>query len=61
MVRTWLEEQGFTPGDLRSEAEMDSRDRKIMMCPIMRECDKGELKVCKWLYDQGELAQAEVG
>ena len=48
-VRAWLVEQGFEDGDLRSEKVIDYR----MMTPMMRACYKGELNVCKWLYNHG--------
>ena len=48
-VRAWLVQQGFEPGDLRSEKKIDY----LMMTPIARACYKAELNVCKWLYNHG--------
>ena len=48
-MRAWLVQQGFEPGDLRSEKEIDYR----MMTPMRQACLKGELNVCKWLYNNG--------
>ena len=48
-VRAWLVQQGFEPGDLRNEKEIDY----YIMTPIARACYKGELNVCKWLYNHG--------
>lgn len=50
-VREWLVGQGFRPGDLRRLARM--HDNFWRMCPMARACDKGQLGVCKWLYDNG--------
>jgi hypothetical protein len=48
-VRAWLVQQGFEPGDLRSENAIDWR----MMTPMAQACFKGEVDVCKWLYHHG--------
>ena len=48
-MRAWLVEQGFEPGDLRSEKDIDW----CMMTPMAQACYKGELNVCKWLYNHG--------
>ena len=48
-VRAWLVQQGFEPGDLRSEKEIEYRT----MTPIAQACRKGEVNVCKWLYNHG--------
>ena len=40
-IREWLSTQGFREGDIRSEARMSDDD--MMMTPMMRGCDRGEL------------------
>mgnify|MGYP000018962600 CR=1 FL=1 len=40
-IREWLSTQGFHEGDIRSEARMSDDD--MMMTPMMRGCDRGEL------------------
>ena len=45
----WLKKQGFAEGDLRSEITID----EIAKSPMMLACEKGELKVCKFLYKHG--------
>ena len=57
-VRVWLVEQGF--GDLRGEIINSDMER----CPMVWACQKGELHVCKWLYDHGvatDIAKADRG
>ena len=49
-VRVWLVEQGF--GDLRGRIIESDKER----CPMAWACEKGELGVCKWLYDHGAAA-----
>ena len=49
-ARAWLAEVGFADGDLRSEISINS---KKMRCPMAWASQKGELGVCKWLYDNG--------
>ena len=59
-VRAWLVQQGFEPGDLRSEKKIDYID---MVTPMMRACFKGELNVCKWLYNHGaaeDISRADI-
>ena len=48
-ARAWLAEEGFVEGDLRSEIIINQR----MRCPMAWASQKGELGVCKWLYDNG--------
>ena len=48
-VRAWLVQQGFEPGDLRSAKKIEYH----MMTPMAQGCRKGELNVCKWLYNHG--------
>ena len=50
MEEGWLYQQGFAFGDLRSEIGTPSFMR---MHPMVRSCYKGELEVCKWLYENG--------
>ena len=59
-MRAWLVEQGFEPGDLRSEKEIGN----CMMTPMAQACFKGELNVCKWLYHHGaaeDISRADNG
>ena len=47
-VREWLRREGFVEGDLRSaKAEFPC------MHPMGHACYRGELNVCKWLFDHG--------
>ena len=56
-VRAWLMSQGFRSGEIRREEEFydtnEKYDESIWMHPMARGCYKGELNVCKWLYDNG--------
>ena len=56
-VRAWLMSQGFRSGEIRREKEFHDTNEKysksIWMHPMARGCYKGELNVCKWLYDNG--------
>ena len=61
-VRAWLMSQGFRSGEIRREKEFHDVNEKykivwynksIWMHPMARGCYKGELNVCKWLYDNG--------
>ena len=56
-VRAWLMSQGFRFGGIRLEKEFHDTNEKysksIWMHPMARGCYKGELNVCKWLYDNG--------
>ena len=49
-VRAWLVQQGFEPGDLRSEKKLEYC---WVMTPMAQACAEGELNVCKWLYNHG--------
>ena len=49
-MRAWLVEQGFEPGDLRSEKRFDNY---YILTPMAQACCKGELNACKWLYNHG--------
>ena len=48
-MRAWLVQQGFEPGDLRSEKLFAFQ----MKTPMAQACCKDELNVCKWLYRHG--------
>ena len=56
-VRAWLMSQGFRSGEIRQEREfyvaIGNYNESIWMHPMARGCYKGELNVCKWLYDNG--------
>ena len=52
MVRAWLVAQGFRSAEVRREKEFHDI-YGIWMHPLARGCYKGELNVCKWLYDNG--------
>ena len=54
-VWRWLVEQGFSSaGDLHTEEKFaDVALYARYMHPMARGCFKGELGVCKWLYDNG--------
>ena len=51
-VRAWLMSQGFRSGEIRREKEFHDI-WGFSMPPMARGCYKGELNVCKWLYDNG--------
>ena len=58
IVRSWLIEFGFTPHHVRRESAV--RERKYT--PMAYACQKGNLKVCKWLYEHGaagDITRAE--
>jgi hypothetical protein len=48
----WLKKQGFQEGDLRS----DRSGGFPATHPLGHACYKGELNVCKWLFDHGATA-----
>ena len=56
-VRAWLVAQGFRSAEIRREKKFHDANEKysksIWMHPMARGCYKGELNVCKWLYDNG--------
>ena len=64
-VRAWFVQHGFKlgdanfkPGDLRSEKLVyleggDIEHEARCLTPMAYACFKGELKVCKWLYNHG--------
>ena len=51
-VRAWLVGQGFRSAEIRREKEFHDIGG-FSMHPLARGCYKGELNVCKWLYDNG--------
>ena len=52
MVRAWLVAQGFRSAEIRREKGFHDIGG-FSMHPLARGCYKGELNVCKWLYDNG--------
>ena len=52
-VRAWLVGQGFRSTEIRREKEFHDIIGGFSMHPLARGCYKGELNVCKWLYDNG--------
>ena len=56
-VRAWLVAQGFRSAEMWRETEFNDANRSdivvLWMHPMARGCYKGELNVCKWLYDNG--------
>ena len=52
-VRAWLVEQGFEPGDLRSEIDVDDLSYlgsdSESLTPMAMACIKQEVNVCAWL------------
>ena len=49
-VRAWLVEQGFEPGDLRSEIDVDDLGSDSeSLTPMAMACIKQEINVCAWL------------
>ena len=48
-VLGWMRGNGYDEYDLRSDKEIDTR----WMNPMQLACRKGELNVCKWLYNHG--------
>ena len=51
-MRAWLKKEGFQEGDLRSA---NSRNCEYLH-PMGHACYKGELNVCKWLFEVGAAA-----
>ena len=49
-VRAWLAAQGFRSAEIRREEEFRDAYRSSKH-PMARGCYKGELNVCKWLYN----------
>ena len=45
-IKAWLERKEFAPGDVRGEADGST-------FPMALACEKGQINVCKWLYDNG--------
>ena len=52
-VRAWLAAQGFLSAEIRRGKEFHGIIGGFSMHPMARGCYKGELNVCKWLYDNG--------
>ena len=56
-VRAWLVAQGFRSAEMRQEIKSYIANLNychgVWMHPMARGCYKGELNVCKWLYDNG--------
>ena len=51
-VQAWLMSQGFRSGEIQREKEFHNME-DFTMHAMARGCYKGELNVCKWLYDNG--------
>ena len=49
-IRKWFVEQGFRADDIDSFEIIDGWKK---MHPMMLACEKGELNVCKWIYNNG--------
>ena len=58
-VRAWLVEEGFEPGDLHSAKEMDDFYCTSKSTPLEWALEKGEVRVRKWLFDNGCLVPGE--
>jgi rubredoxin len=54
-VKDWLVRMGFQRWDLRTEVEVPDGwiGNTTRSTPMARACSRGQLNVCKWLYDHG--------
>ena len=60
-VRAWLKESGFLEGDLHGFGVDLANGSGFDMTPLSYACFKGELGVCKWLYENGAAADISKG